>query len=416
MAGPSQSKMPTKGAVIEYLANLSEAAVEELVKLAAGRRGVLVDNLVYVNLYKHIPGPSSSLWLHLRSVRCHVENVERLLERAAAAEAALQLQVIDLRQLCPPQERHRLASERCHLTLLDAAILAGDKRLVRRLMAHGVTQVFQFLDWDFLHARTLFMDDQGARRLEAASLAGIDISTIPHNLLQDECGLAQSAILGGQRKAAMLLRRHGARVSLQQGAEELLRVQWERVGPGRCYLDPACLQLAHDLGLDLKSVRINLWGAVCQAGQRQRVAENGWHISSLCDSGRLHVEAFPAVSLLEAAISLGQADLATWLASLGCDGCGITAAHLDGVRHDLHRILEWPDASIATFAEVQLAAARGIYPLMRARYHIPILQMTRWWKRVPHALAASAIVAQHVDIIGCIAEFAYSVPVWSARH
>merc|ERR1719491_2771113 len=138
--------------------------------------------------------------MSLQSIRCHMENVERLLSERSSTGFSSQHLIINLDQesiLCPKD----VPTERSRLTLLDAAVLAGDKRLVGKLKSLGERSTLQFHAWDFLHAWTVFMDDRGAKRLEAAILAGIDLAAIRCDW--EGAQLLPGAILGGQRKAAM---------------------------------------------------------------------------------------------------------------------------------------------------------------------------------------------------------------------
>merc|ERR1740123_2532224 len=117
-------------------------------------------------------------------------------------------------------------------------------------------------------------------------------------------------------------------------------------------------------------------------------------------------------TLLEIAICCGLVKLAKWLASIGCDARGVTSASLLEYRNVFQGILQLPGpgmcSALATHEAKQLEAAEGVYWLMRARYHLPALQLLGWWRR---DLAAGTIHVRNAEIIDHVAEFAYAMPV-----
>lgn len=149
---------------------------------------------------------------------------------------------------------------------------------------------------------------------------------------------------------------------------------------------------------------------------------NWAHFASVALSEEmLQLGALPKATLLEVAIMCGQAELARWLASLGCTASpSIGAASLAEWRSIWQRLLERPGASFpcdaAALETKQLEAVTAYHRHMRAAYHLPLLQSAGWWKRYP---ATPTIVARHIRIIDYIAEVAYAIPgcaEFGARH
>jgi len=268
----------TKGAVVDFLAKLSEEAAQDLLQRAKDKRGVLIDDLIYIRCAAHSPDGNERSnrwrWSHsLRTVRCHLQKLEGLL-RASDTRADSPLhRIIQLEQLCPPGTPEGRQS----LSLLDAAILSGEANLAKRLFLLNVPQVLQFFDIDFFHtwrvqaAQRAAMDDEGARRV-AAALS----SKLPLNAIADFCQhgyqvMLEYALLGGHKSTAGLLRWAGASLpSSSTIGRYALRVQWGQKEPAHWFLDQRFLELSHAMGVSLQASTVQLWGGIRHAFRCQR--------------------------------------------------------------------------------------------------------------------------------------------------
>jgi len=252
------------------------------------------------------------------------------------------------------------------------------------------------------------MHGKGAQILEAAICAGVDVSCLcgchagDLDLTLD--ALQERAVVGQQRKTAMLLRRYGAAGTFKGmvTACMLFKMIVDKWGQRCFFLDPCCLEIAIDLGVDLRAVRVNPAYAMefaCLLHRRnkhQRFSATIYELQ-LEDRGSER-------TLLEMAIFCGQDLVASKLVSLGCDAGGVTLTNLHtfGI---FFRDFQ-PDRYTRAFE-----ALKHVYQRERSKYGPLILQLAHWWRRVPSGSGGSNIVVQHMGIVELIAQFALAIPI-----
>ncbi|CAK0910206.1 unnamed protein product [Prorocentrum cordatum] len=329
------------GDVVRHLARLSPQSVADLVKGAERLRGALVDHEFEVYVSNVGVGITLSRKRFFRALRSPC--------------GTNQLRHKRFRAMIP-----------CECSALDVAILAGEPMLARALRAVGVQMLaFQGQEWTFID---LFGGEQKlteleARRLEAALLAGVEFGAFLPRLLH-------AAIGGHQRKAAMLLKRHGAEINISE------------LGNVNClHLDVETLSLVEQLGYDLRAARPG-WAAV-----------EFWfwryfpHVLFFDDF-------FPEPpQLLEMVIYCRQTRTAERLAASGCDAGRLSLEFL--------RVLG-PDA---------VDVARRVSAIAQVMYQLVILQLSGWWHREGPGAAGGRVVAHHACVVELIAEFALAVPL-----
>jgi len=170
----------------------------------------------------------------------------------------------------------------------------------------------------------------------------------------------------------------------------------------RLFVDPCCLDIAMDLGVDLRAVNVDPGLAMESACRRHR---RNYMRHGFCPFH--HSESFQALptwgarrTLLEMAIFCGQGSVAEKLASLGC-AASFTITEFHVVWHAM--LTPAQDAHA-------VVALQHVYQTERSRYEPLILQLARWWRRVPSGCGGSNIILQHAGIIELIARFALPVP------
>lgn len=395
-------------AVVELLAALSESEAEgwaeSVLREASARRGVLVGGMIYMKLCHKWTAT-------LQSLRIAPEVRRRVLAGEASMTGGLRELVIDGRSAF--EALAGKPADRCLLSLLDAAIFAGDLSLVKALRRLQVPQVFPLELSDFLDPRSDLLLDKHVRILEAAVLAGVDLGS-----LSDGCWrfrgreltldlLQEIAIACKQRKAAMILRRSGAAASFRgtRRAALLFSVAGNRRQDGGFLLDPGCVELASDLGVDLRAARVDPDWAVRMAVWKEYA---GW----CCDQS-IRVERGAPKSLLEMAILCGQREVGEQLARLGCDASGLAAESLQpsaAVSCKVHQRHGPRDCAFSRAAE-PVRVARRVHRVLRAEYWVQILQLAGWWRRAPDGSGGSCIAAGHAHLVELIADFASALPL-----
>jgi len=200
----------------------------------------------------------------------------------------------------------------------------------------------------------------------------------------------------------MILRRCGAAAPFrgERTAEHLFSATWDRRRGGSFLLDLGCLELALDLGVDLRAARVDPEEALRMAFFKE-CGGQGW-------VNAMRMEWGTPKSLLEMAILCGQPAVAERLARLGCDTGGLTSA--------------CPRASAVVGCEIiwhgrfycckfngpaePARAATHAHQVLRAEYRVQIRQLTGWWRRVPDDSGGGAVAARHAHLVELIADFA----------
>mmetsp|Transcript_3548 Transcript_3548/g.12971 ORF Transcript_3548/g.12971 Transcript_3548/m.12971 type:complete len:459 (+) Transcript_3548:40-1416(+) len=410
-------------AAIEYLASLSEEHAQIVFEMASRRRSISVGRHVYIqdlDIDRHLfsqdfpyfPCKSWSLsWLH--SIRICGEQVESDL---ACGDNDIRDAVVDLASVFDIhglEVDKYLRPQRQRLSLLDVAVLVGDRRLAKQLFRFGVPQIFRFEYGDFSSFRSGLVTEECSKKIEAALWAGIDIAHLPTTMLShwwraatayltgllDLDGLLARAIAGRQRKAAYLLRQCGAVAAFNcKEARALFRVAGGRSGELRFFLDPDCIHLAVDLGVELRSIKVDPAAAcrfACSLHHRNYIHQSAisWDMTP--------------TTLLAMAVLCGQDRVAELLAERSCD-----ASSLQSEDVLLRCCPQLGDASFSILVNADatpMPTAKHMYQQVRNKHNILIVQAAGWWRRL-RSNTGSSISIERVDLVDHIAEFALAIP------
>jgi len=406
-------KSRQENAAIEYLASLSEWKAQQMLEESSRRRGISVGKHVYIQdpaladlvwisgMYTSpIPSRGKSFsWLH--SIRICGEDVKTDLARDlnGIRDAVVNLASLD-KSLCPQRQQ---------LSLLDVAVLVGDRGLAQQLFRLGVPKIFRFEYGDFIMVQSGLFTEKCWKKIEAALWADIEIENLPTTTLWDlwpnssrNYGLVAGlldldslfarAIAGRQRKAAFLLRKKGAVAAFKcNEAHALFRVARGRPGELRFFLDPGCIHLAVDLGVELRSIKVDPVAAchfACCLHRREF-----WK-SDIVSSWDM-----TPTTLLAMAVLCGQDRVAELLAERSCDASSLQSKDVLFCPQLVDRGVSF----LINADETPMQTAKHMYQQVRNKHNILIEQAAT-------VCLPAKQVAEFLDLVGHIAEFALAIP------
>ena len=199
-------------------------------------------------------------------------------------------------------------------SILDLAVLGGNKWVARKCAQMGVQQCLELLDTDFCGREGNVIDSMGAARLETAFAAGLPITTSATvgegGALLPEISLVHMAIAGGHLSAAMALLDAGHTLD---GVDGSCMVQWNHEQQSLTVSDRR-LFVARRIGMDPRDL-------IFDPPLATRFECPNW-ASRLLDT-------LDGKSLLYVAVRTGKIDIAASLLYAGVEALNLAACDFD---------------------------------------------------------------------------------------
>ena len=252
-------------------------------------------------------------------------------------------------------------------SILDMAVLAGNKWVAFKCAQMRVQQCVELLDMDFCGLEANVIDSMGAARVAAAVAAGLSIvasATLGENgTLLPEIGLVRMAIAGGHLSAAMALR--DAKHTLD-GIDGSCMLQWDYELQSLTVSERR-LFVARRLGIDPRDLFFDPPLAT-------RFEYPNWAFRLL--------DTLRGKSLLYVAVRTGQIDIAASLLSAGVEALNLEASDFDV------RVEAQASALVAT--ELCVVAAKAARKLAMRRHRL-LLERAFSRSRIPILLCSELI-------------------------